>query len=133
MLFITYTHFCLFSIFTNCIRGFPGSSDSKESACKVEDPLHYSCLENSMDRRSLAGHSPQGHRVEHNRATNTHKYTHTHTHTHTRRQGTCLQAKTPTVPFSSPNFKFLLNLKKKKNPTHFYSEIMKYLLKYGRN
>ena len=47
--------------------GFPGSSDSKESACNVGDPgsipgsgrsleegngnpLQYSCLENSMDR-----------------------------------------------------------------------------------
>ena len=47
--------------------GFPGSSDSKEYACNVEDlgsipglerspggrhgnPLQYSCLENSMDR-----------------------------------------------------------------------------------
>ena len=50
----------------NCI-GFPGGSDGKESACNAEDPgsvpgserhpgegngypLHYSCLENSMDR-----------------------------------------------------------------------------------
>ena len=49
--------------------GFPGSSDSKESACKAGDPgsisglgrspggvhgnpLQYSCLENSMDRGS---------------------------------------------------------------------------------
>ena len=47
--------------------GFPGGTDSKESACSVEDmgsipgsgrspgegngcPLQYSCLENSMDR-----------------------------------------------------------------------------------
>ena len=47
--------------------GFPGSSDGKESACNLEDqglipgsgsfpgeendnPLLYSCLENSMDR-----------------------------------------------------------------------------------
>ena len=47
--------------------GFPGGSDSKESACSVEDlssipesgifpeegkgyPLHYSCLENPMDK-----------------------------------------------------------------------------------
>ena len=49
--------------------GFPGSSDSKESACNAEDlgsipelgrslgegngnPLQYSCLENPMDRRA---------------------------------------------------------------------------------
>ena len=49
------------------IRGFPGGSDSKESACQAEDlglipgfgkspgegndyPLPYSCLENPMDR-----------------------------------------------------------------------------------
>ena len=48
-------------------KGFPGSSNGKESACNVRDlgsipglgrspgevtgnPLHYSCLENSMDR-----------------------------------------------------------------------------------
>ena len=51
------------------IMGFPGDSDSKESACNAEDlgsipelgrslgegngnPLQYSCLENSMDRRA---------------------------------------------------------------------------------
>ena len=50
-----------------CVRDFPGSSDGKESACSAEDPglipgsgrspgegngypLHYSGLENSMDR-----------------------------------------------------------------------------------
>jgi len=49
--------------------GFPGGSDSKESACNVGDPgsiprserspgeeignlLQYSCLENSIDRRA---------------------------------------------------------------------------------
>ena len=52
------------------IKGFPGSSEGKESACNAGDtgdaglipglerfpgegnasPLHYSCLENSMDR-----------------------------------------------------------------------------------
>ena len=57
--------------------GFPGGSDGKESACNVEDPcstpelgrspgegndypLQYSCLENSLDRRSLEGYSPWG-------------------------------------------------------------------------
>ena len=51
------------------ILGFPGGSDSKESACNVEDldsipelgrspgeesvyPLRSSCVENSMDRRA---------------------------------------------------------------------------------
>ena len=50
-------------------KGFPGGSDSKESACNVGDlgsipgsgrfpgdrngnPLQYSCLENSMDREA---------------------------------------------------------------------------------
>ena len=54
---------------TAVFLGFPGGSDSKESACNVGDlgsipglgrspgegngnPLHYSCLENSMDRGS---------------------------------------------------------------------------------
>ena len=53
--------------------GFHGGSDSKESACNVEDPglipglerspeerngnpLQYSCLENSMDRRVCTIH-----------------------------------------------------------------------------
>ena len=57
-------------------QGFPGSSDSKESAYNAEDsnsvpgsgrspgegnayPLQYSCLENSMDRGGL---SPWGHK-----------------------------------------------------------------------
>ena len=55
-------------------EGFPGGSDSKESACKAEDPglipgsgrysgeengypLQYSCLENSMDSRAWGGSS----------------------------------------------------------------------------
>ena len=63
--------------------GFPGGSDSKESACYAGNPswipgsgishgegngypLQYSCLKNSMDR-SLAGYSPWGsQRVGHN-------------------------------------------------------------------
>ena len=56
-------------IFTNNARGFSGGSDSNESACNMGDPgsvpglgrspgevngnpLQYSCLENSMDRRA---------------------------------------------------------------------------------
>ena len=55
-------------------KGFPGSSDGKESACDAGDPglisglgrspgaehgnpLKYSCLENSMDRRAWGGYS----------------------------------------------------------------------------
>ena len=51
------------------IKGFPGGSDGKESACDVRDPglipglgrppggghgnpLHYSCLKNPTDRRA---------------------------------------------------------------------------------
>ena len=57
------------------MKGFLGSLDSKKSACNAKDlgsipglgrspregngyPLQYSCLENSMDRQSLAGYSP---------------------------------------------------------------------------
>ena len=56
------------------ILGFPGGSDSKESACNVGDlgliselgrfpggghgnPFQYSCLENPHGERSLAGYS----------------------------------------------------------------------------
>ena len=77
--------------------GFPGGSESKGSACNTEDPgsipglgrssgegngnpLQYSCLENSMDKSSLAGYSPQGHKESDMTA---HIHTHTHTHTHT--------------------------------------------------
>ena len=62
--------------------GFPGASDSKESACNAGDlglmtgsgrssgegngnPLQYSCLENSMDIGipcSLVDYSPCGHK-----------------------------------------------------------------------
>ena len=59
--------------------GFPGDSDGKESTCNAGDPgsipglgrspgagsgypLQYSCLESSMDIRSLAGYSPWGHK-----------------------------------------------------------------------
>ena len=57
------------------LQGFPGGSDSKESACNegiMDDsgsgrspggghgnPLQYSCLENFMER-SLGSHSPCG-------------------------------------------------------------------------
>ena len=58
-------------------EGFPGGSDSKESACNEEDlgsipglgrypagghgkPLQYSCLENPHGQRSLAGYHPWG-------------------------------------------------------------------------
>ena len=58
---------------------FPGVSDSKETACSAGDPglipglgrsagernsnpLQYSCLEKSHEQRSLAGHSPWGHK-----------------------------------------------------------------------
>ena len=72
----------------SCFGGFPGSSDSKESACNVGDlasmpglrrspggepgnPLQYFCLENSMDRG--AWWVPVwGCRVGHEWATNTH-------------------------------------------------------------
>ena len=56
--------------------GFPGGSDSKESACNAGDlgsipglgrspggghgnPLQYSCLENPHGQRSLVGYSPR--------------------------------------------------------------------------
>ena len=56
-----------FSYFNICVGGFPGGSDSKESTCNAGDlglipalerspgegngyPLHYPCLENSMER-----------------------------------------------------------------------------------
>ena len=59
------------------VLGFPGGSESKESACNVEDPgsipgsgrsfgeedgnpLQYSRLENSMDRRAWLANSPWG-------------------------------------------------------------------------
>ena len=57
------------------MQGFPGGSDSKESACNAGDlgsilglgrspegghanPLQCSCLEKSHGQRSLMGHSP---------------------------------------------------------------------------
>ena len=62
---------------TTLFLGFPGGSDSKESACKAGDlglipglgrspggghgnALQYSCLENSHGQRSLVGYSPWG-------------------------------------------------------------------------
>ena len=59
------------------LNGFPGGSEGKESASNAGDTdsipgfgrspgeghgntLQYSCLENPMDKRSLAGYSPQG-------------------------------------------------------------------------
>ena len=62
-----------------CFGDFPGGSDSKESACNVEDlglipelgrspkegngyPLQYSCLENPHGQKRLAGYSSWGHK-----------------------------------------------------------------------
>ena len=62
--------------------GFPGGSDSKESACNTEDPgwipgsarspgegtgypLQYSCLENSMDIEAGGLQSMESQRVGH--------------------------------------------------------------------
>ena len=59
--------------------GFPGGSEVKASASNAGDlgsipgsgrspgegngnPLQYSCLENPMDKGSLVGYSPQGHK-----------------------------------------------------------------------
>ena len=59
------------------VGAFPGGSDSKESTCSVGDlslipglgrspggghgnPLQYSCLENPMDQKSLAGYKSIG-------------------------------------------------------------------------
>ena len=58
-------------------KGFPGSSDGKESTCNLGDlgfipglrrspggergnPPQYSCLENPHGQKSLADHSPRG-------------------------------------------------------------------------
>ena len=75
--------------------GYPGGSDGKESAWDAGNlgsipelgrslggghgnPLQYSCLENPLEQRSLAGYSPWGHK-ESDR--NDRLSTHTHTHT----------------------------------------------------
>ena len=73
-------------------RGFPGGSDGQESACNAGDirdvvsipglgrslgeengyPLQYSCLENSMDKKSGGLQSMGLQRVGHDWVTNTH-------------------------------------------------------------
>ena len=76
-LFQPFKKLCMYTVIH---RGFPGGSDGKESACSAggpglipglgrspgegnDNPLQYSCLENSMDReRSLAGYSPWSHK-----------------------------------------------------------------------
>ena len=72
-------------------RGFPGGSDSKESACTAGDlgsiprlgrfpgerhgnPLQYSCLENPHGQRSWSGYSSWSHRVGHDWATKLNKH-----------------------------------------------------------
>ena len=51
---VLYMHIYVY----NTLWGFPGGSDSKEAIClqcrrlSREDPLQYSCLENSMDREA---------------------------------------------------------------------------------
>ena len=72
--------------------GFPGGSDSKDSACNAGDlssisglgrspggghghPLQYSCLENPHGQRSVAGYGPEG-----QKESDTTKQLSTHTH-----------------------------------------------------
>ena len=74
-----HSKFALFFYYTllKLELGFPGGSDSKESACNARDlgsipglgrslggghgtTLQYSCLENPHGQRSLAGCSPWG-------------------------------------------------------------------------
>ena len=67
------------SIFRIILSGFPGGSDSKESACNAGDlgsvpglgrspgggwsnPFQHSCLEKTHGQRSLAGYSSCGHK-----------------------------------------------------------------------
>ena len=40
----------------------------KSPGRRHSNPLQYSCLENPHTQRSLAGYSPQGHRVGHDRS-----------------------------------------------------------------
>ena len=71
--------YCQFRLMKMYVLGFHGGSDSKESACSGGDQglilgsgtypgegsgysLQYSCLENSMDKRSLVGYSLWGHK-----------------------------------------------------------------------
>ena len=77
--------------------GFPGGSDSKESAYNVGDPgsvpglgrapgegngypVQHSCLENPMDRKAWRP-TVRGVTKSHRQITYTHTHTHTHTHT----------------------------------------------------
>ena len=72
---LTISAILAFSLSPKHTRGFPGGSDGKESACNAGDmgtilrsgrlpgegngnPLQYSCLENSMDRRARQPISP---------------------------------------------------------------------------
>ena len=78
--------------------GFPGNSDSKESACNAGDPdlipgsgrspgegngnlFQYSCLVNPMDRGAWQASTHGVQRVKHDLVTK-HARAHTHTHTH---------------------------------------------------
>ena len=68
-LILTFHSFSTIIILSNVLRGFPGGSDGKESACNVGDPssnpglgrspgegngnpLQYSCLENPKDKEA---------------------------------------------------------------------------------
>ena len=70
------------------VEGFPGGSDSKESACNAGDlssipglgrspgeghgnPLQYSCLENPMDRRAWQAMSMGSQSIRHDSVANT--------------------------------------------------------------
>ena len=74
-----------------CKRGFPGGSNGKESACNAGNPasipgsgrcpgegmatiLHYSYLENSMDRGAWQSKSMRSQRVGHDWVTNIYRY-----------------------------------------------------------
>ena len=82
MVSFIYPHHLFINHFKNSLfpnLGFPGGSDSKESACNAEEldllpwlgrspggghnnPHQYSCLENPYGQRRLAGYSPWYHK-----------------------------------------------------------------------
>ena len=93
LLYIAYSFSVTFSVFSDRFKGFPGGSDSKESASNARDPgsipgsgrspggghgnpLQYSCLENPVDRGAWRA-TVLGVTKSQTRLSNSHTHTHT--------------------------------------------------------
>ena len=84
-------------------------------------PFQFSCMENPMDKRSLVGYSPQGHRESDKTEVTEHTHTHTHTLTHVLGRAHSVHARTCVRNLSGCTQSTCL-VNQKRRPHHHHSK-----------